>query len=212
MASFISSKARSLFGGSSASPASPTGDLALRPFSMASSVTVVPPSPVPPSHQQESTLATLQYQQSLMADFWSGSAARAPSPPTSSSTHTTSTGSSGGRKSKWANAIMVQEAERSARMQVMPEPKTRARLFFLLGFVFPLSWLLGASLLFYTPTPHPEITSLPVHSTEERERRLAAYHKAETKWAKRCLWAWMCVMAIVPVIVVAAVLASKHGS
>lgn len=134
MASFIASKSRSLFGGSSSSPAS-SGDRHNRPFSMASSVTVVPPSPVPPTHQQASTLATLQYQQSLMADFWSGSAARAPSPPTSSTTsHSSSVGSAGGKKSKWANAIMVREAERSARTQAYSEPKTRARLFFLLGF------------------------------------------------------------------------------
>ncbi|KAI0705963.1 hypothetical protein C8T65DRAFT_740690 [Cerioporus squamosus] len=179
---------------------------------MASSVTVVPPSPLPPTHQQTSTLATLQYQEGLIADFWSGSAARAPSPPTSSSSHTSSMGSAGGKKIKWGNAIRVREAERSTRTQVLPdEPKTRARLFFLVGFVCPLLWLAGAFILFY-PTPQPEMASLPVHSTQERGRRLAVYRKAETKWAKRCLWAWVCVMAIVPVIVVAAVLANKHDS
>ena len=78
--------------------------------------------------------------------------------------------------------------------------------------MFPLSWLLGAFLLFFPSTPHPEMASLPVHSTEERERRIAVYRKAESKWAKRCLWAWVCVTAIVPIIVVAAVLANKHGS
>ncbi len=75
----------------------------------------------------------------------------------------------------------------------------------------PLLWLVGAFFFFY-PTPQPEMANLPVHSTEERERRLAVYRTAETKWAKRCLWAWVCVMGIVPIIAVTVVLANKHGS
>ncbi len=75
----------------------------------------------------------------------------------------------------------------------------------------PLLWLVGAFIFFY-PTPQPEMASLPVQSTEERERRLAVYRTAEAKWAKRCLWAWVCVMGIVPIIAVTAVLANKHGS
>ncbi len=73
-------------------------------------------------------------------------------------------------------------------------------------------WFVGAIILFVPTTPHIEMASLPVHSTQERERRVALYRKAEAKWAKRCLWALVALLGIVTVVVVAAVLAVKSSS
>lgn len=59
--------------------------------------------------------------------------------------------------------------------------------------------------------PSVVLDSLPRQSTQERERRVAMYRVAEDKWAKRCLWAWVVVMAIASVLAVAVVVATKSS-
>ena len=70
----------------------------------------------------------------------------------------------------------------------------------------PLLWLAGAVLLFVPTTPRVEMASvpLPVHAAAARERRVARYRAAEARWARRCLWAAVALLAVLAVVVVAA--------
>ncbi|KAI0742445.1 hypothetical protein C8Q80DRAFT_1122723 [Daedaleopsis nitida] len=232
---FLPFKARSMFS-SSSSPSSQTQPNApppMRPSNTATPATLTPLTPPAPAHRhgQPSPLATLQYQQDLLADFWSGSAARTPRPPrasspsppprSSSSTHSHSrsyseTHESVGRsgsgkgmgkgKTKWAQAIQVRE-RRAHEEEGLPEPRTAARTMFLFGFLCPLLWFAGAVLLFFPRTPAVEMAHIDVAVHSERSRRA----KAEERWARRCLWACVCVLAAVPVVVLGVVLARRHA-
>ena len=49
-----------------------------------------------------------------------------------------------------------------------------------------------------------------MNSAEERGRRIAVYELTEAKWARRCLWALVATVVIVPAVVVGAVLGTRN--
>ncbi|KAI1795396.1 hypothetical protein LXA43DRAFT_1058538 [Ganoderma leucocontextum] len=165
-------------------------------------VTIALPTATHPNPAQAAELAAFQYQQELLADFFSGSAAPRPRPPppASPSGHSHSSHSASSKsKTKWGAVLIDRERE----------AKTKANGNF--GFACPLLWLAGVVFLFYPPRPRIEHEGLPVSSAEELGRRVAVYEAAEVRWARCCLLAWVIFMAVVPVVVAAAVLGARVG-
>jgi len=72
-----------------------------------------------------------------------------------------------------------------------PEPKTLARALFLYGFVFPLFWCFGFSILFLDLAYHqtPEELAEDPRTPDERIADLKVLRRAEVRWAWRSLYA-----------------------
>ena len=118
-------------------------------------------------------------------------------------------------------------------LKAPPEPKTLARTLFLFGFgascplvlftlirsgsswrwrycsAFPLLWLIGVAFICLPTKYDPDLESAPVGSAEQLQRHKEAYRAAEDKWAKRCLWAFIILVGLLAVVVVAIMLAKK---
>ncbi|KAH9916563.1 uncharacterized protein BXZ73DRAFT_105758 [Epithele typhae] len=172
------------------------------------------PHTTPPAYPSE--LATLQYQQDLLRDFWSGSAAGPlPPPPVPVAVSPTSPDASRsssfdlgeGQKTKWGSVILGRS---HIALAAAPVPKPLSRTLFLFGFLCPLLWFVGAFFLFRPPAPRAvELNALPFYTVGERERRVAAYRATEERWAKRCLWAAVAVLAIAAFVAGGAVMAAR---
>ncbi|TBU24844.1 hypothetical protein BD311DRAFT_532721 [Dichomitus squalens] len=183
-------------------------------------VTINLPTSPHPNPSQAAEIAAFQYQQELLADFFSGGAAPRPRPPppASSSDHSSqitsqaSSYGSTGKKSKWGSMLVERDAAKAkanAVTNVYPEPTTLSKRMFQFGFACPLLWLMGAVFLFRPPRPRIEHEGLPVNSAEERGRRIAVYELAEERWAWRCLWGSVATVVIVSAVVIGAVLGTR---
>jgi len=84
---------------------------------------------------------------------------------------------------------------------------TLARYMFLYGFFFPPFWLMGIAILFSTLSVSAEWHT--EKSEEQRNELLAEMRKVELKWARRCLIAFMTLVAIIAIIVVVFVLVKR---
>ncbi|KAI0669031.1 hypothetical protein C8Q78DRAFT_224862 [Trametes maxima] len=183
-------------------PTQPTLQRA-RPLSSASSITLGPrgPTRVPPDSTNV-LAATLEYQSDQIANFWGGYPV-APDPRRSP-------GESADAQRKprkpSVSTFEVEEAQRTRE----EEPKTRARTMFFWGFVLPLLWLVGVYTLFCPTKYEPDLESAPVGSAEEMKRHKAAYRAAEEKWARRCLWMLISLLAVLSVVIITVVLAMKN--
>jgi len=71
------------------------------------------------------------------------------------------------------------------------EPQTLARLLFLYGFLMPLFWLFGASIIFLKLKYYSDANSTveDPRTEEERAADLAVIRRAELRWAWRSLYA-----------------------
>ncbi|KAH9925694.1 uncharacterized protein BXZ73DRAFT_91094 [Epithele typhae] len=199
---------------------SKTKSSAPAPHTRASSAASPTTTATPPAYPSE--LATLQYQQDLLRDFWSGSAAGPlPPPPVPVAVSPTSADASRsssfdlgeGQKTKWGSVILGRS---HIALAAAPVPKPLSRTLFLFGLtiaphtVCPLLWFVGAFFLFRPPAPRAvELNALPFYTVAERERRVAAYRAAEERWAKRCLWAAVAVLAIAGFVAGGAVMAAR---
>ena len=70
-------------------------------------------------------------------------------------------------------------------------------------------WLIGVVLICLPTKYDPDLESAPVGSAEQMQRHKEAYRAAEDKWAKRCLWAFIILVGLLAVVVVAIMLAKK---
>ncbi|KAI0640971.1 hypothetical protein C8Q79DRAFT_1014801 [Trametes meyenii] len=173
-----------------------------RPLSSASSITLGPRGPTRVAPDSTNVLAaTLEYQSDQIANFWGGYPV-APDPRSSPSESADAQ-----RKTRKPSVSTFQmEEDQRAR----EEPKTRVRTIFFWGFVFPLLWLVGVYTLFFPTKYEPDLETAPVGSAEEMKRHKVAYRAAEEKWARRCLWMLITLLAILSVIIVTVVLAMKN--
>jgi hypothetical protein len=80
-----------------------------------------------------------------------------------------------------------------------PEPKTLARYLFIYGFLMPLFWVCGASILFLDLAYHqtPEELAEDPRTPEERKADLAVLRRAEVRWAWRSLYALIIIVLVV---------------
>lgn len=76
--------------------------------------------------------------------------------------------------------------------------------------VFPPFWLLGSFILMSSPKA-PEGWE-PTKTAEERAALIAAFRKAEVRWAKRCLFALLGLLLVVAIVVAASVSIVKMTS
>ncbi|KAI0363932.1 hypothetical protein BV20DRAFT_1057619 [Pilatotrama ljubarskyi] len=168
-----------------------------RPFSTASSMTLGEPLPTPPpaAATHESELFALAHQSDLISNFWAGGRAQGMQVPVPPGTIT---------KPRGRSMETLEMDEKRPR-----EPKTLARRLFLVGFAFPLLWMAGLVLLFRPTKYAPDLERAPVGSAEEMRWHKAAYRAAEEKWARRCLWAFVTLLATVSVVVITVVLAQR---
>jgi len=83
------------------------------------------------------------------------------------------------------------------------EPKTLARLLFLYGFLMPLFWLFGASIIFlqlkYVPDANATVED--PRTEEERTADLAVIRRAELRWAWRSVYAIVVLVMLTAAIV-----------
>ncbi|KAF8433002.1 hypothetical protein L210DRAFT_3412961 [Boletus edulis BED1] len=75
------------------------------------------------------------------------------------------------------------------------EPITFAMYLFKFGFLFPPFWVLGVIILVSPLTAPADFE--PSKSGTERQRLVAIIRDAELKWAKRCVWALVTLLALV---------------
>lgn len=71
--------------------------------------------------------------------------------------------------------------------QTNQNPETLARYLFRFGFIFPLFWVLGASIIF--AKLHPIPYTISGKSPSEQEEELAILRTTELKWAWRSFYA-----------------------
>ncbi|KAI0351238.1 hypothetical protein OH77DRAFT_1430051 [Trametes cingulata] len=168
-----------------------------RPVSAASSMTLGEPLPTPPPAvvTYPSELFALAHQNDLISNFWAGGRAQGMQVPVPPGTVTKPRG-------RTMESLEIDEKEQQ-------EPRTLARRLFLFGFAFPVLWMAGLALLFWPTKYAPDLERAPVGSAEEMRWHKAAYRAAEEKWARRCLWAFISLLATVSVIVVTVVLAQR---
>jgi len=85
-----------------------------------------------------------------------------------------------------------------------PEPKTLARALFLYGFVMPLFWVFGASILFLDLAYHqtPEELAEDPRTLEERKADLRVLRRAEVRWAWRSVYALIAIVVSVGIALV----------
>ncbi|KAM5537302.1 hypothetical protein V8D89_009032 [Ganoderma adspersum] len=161
--------------------------------------------PASPNPTRAEEIALFQYQEELLADFFSGSAAPRPRPPppasSSGHSHSSHSHSSSKSKTKWGAVLADRDAKAKASASAYPEPTTLSKRMFQFGFACPLLWLAGVVFVFRPPRPRIEHEGFPVNSEEERARRLAVYKQAEERWAKRCWWAFAGFLIVVIVVV-----------
>ncbi|KAI0655718.1 hypothetical protein C8Q70DRAFT_1057264 [Cubamyces menziesii] len=184
----------------------------VRPLSRASSITLGAPPPMPPSPvtpTQPSTLVVLTHQHDLIADFWGGHSRGMqvrPQEAPASRAHTAVDPPRNPSRNQRQTSMDTFEMD---DLKAPPEPKTLARTLFLFGFAFPLLWLIGVAFICLPTKYDPDLESAPVGSAEQMQRHKEAYRTAEDKWAKRCLWAFIILVGLLAVVIVAIMLAKK---
>jgi len=84
------------------------------------------------------------------------------------------------------------------------EPKTLSRALFLYGFLMPLLWLIGASIIFLELKYYPDALhdAEDPRTEEERAADLEVMRRAELRWAWRCLYAFVTVALLTLIVLV----------
>ncbi|KAF9513685.1 hypothetical protein BS47DRAFT_1393079 [Hydnum rufescens UP504] len=84
------------------------------------------------------------------------------------------------------------------------EPKTLSRALFLYGFLMPLLWLIGASIIFLDLKYYPDALHdvEDPRTEEERAADLEVIRRAELRWAWRSLYAFVTVTLFTVIILV----------
>jgi len=81
------------------------------------------------------------------------------------------------------------------------EPATVARYLFYYGFFFPLFWIIGIVFLYSPLRASPDWES--GKSQEEKDQIMKQMRAEESKWARRCLYAFVLEAAILVVVIIA---------
>ncbi|KAI0944288.1 hypothetical protein AcW1_002036 [Taiwanofungus camphoratus] len=133
----------------------------------------------------------LQYQEDLIIEFFGGRPAPRDDPPPS-----------------------YQQTTNEEQLPAYPgdsgaEPVTLAKYLFSYGFIFFPFWLAGAVILWspLNPTEDWEIGK----PAEERTRLLRLHRTTELKWARRCLWAMLIMLATIMAVVLVLVVMYRRG-
>lgn len=83
------------------------------------------------------------------------------------------------------------------------EPKTVARTLFRFGFMMPLLWLIGASIIFLDLKYYPDVLTdvEDPRTDEERAADLRVIRRAELRWAWRSVYAFVTLVLVVLIVV-----------
>ncbi|KAK0498900.1 hypothetical protein EDD18DRAFT_54750 [Armillaria luteobubalina] len=79
------------------------------------------------------------------------------------------------------------------------EPVTLAMYLFKFGFLFPPFWIMGAFILLsplHEPEPEPSDAWLPDKTDAEKQLIISRLRKAELKWARRSLFAFVLLVIV----------------